>query len=194
MMAAPPMISTGAAEWLTPRMRKEVQDIIEAGEVLAADAFRANWEQKEDTCGCWEPQLKVAPVANVLFLSGCMIVDSQEGFIVVKRSNRQLTLPIGQEPERWERIYQKQQQLFAQAKYRRGFVGAAADCKPWRGSKGLIHPAVVGAQGSGRSSIGATNSFNSNALSLTWPAWEGHNLAGKIRRRQKRWVSCRPWL
>lgn len=43
--------------------------MIQIGEVLAADAFKANWEKKE-------------------------------------------------EPERWERIYQKQQQLLAQAKYR----------------------------------------------------------------------------
>lgn len=59
----------GNGEWLTPRMREEIQEMIQIGEVLAADAFKANWEQKE-------------------------------------------------EPERWERIYQKQQQLAAQAKYR----------------------------------------------------------------------------
>ncbi|CAL1164514.1 unnamed protein product [Cladocopium goreaui] len=59
----------GNGEWLTPRMREEVQEMIQIGEVLAADAFKANWEKKE-------------------------------------------------EPERWERIYQKQQQLLAQAKYR----------------------------------------------------------------------------
>lgn len=59
----------GNGEWLTPRMREEVQEMIQIGEVLAADAFKANWEKKE-------------------------------------------------EPERWERIYQKQQQLLAQAKNR----------------------------------------------------------------------------
>ncbi|CAK9085270.1 unnamed protein product [Durusdinium trenchii] len=59
----------GNGEWLTPRMREEVREMIHVGEVLAADAFKAAWAEQE-------------------------------------------------EPLRWEKIYQKQQQLKAQEKYR----------------------------------------------------------------------------
>lgn len=38
-------------EWLTPRMRQEVQDMVQMGEVLAADVFKASWAQQQDLGG-----------------------------------------------------------------------------------------------------------------------------------------------
>jgi len=68
-LGALPQELRGNGEWLTPRMRQEVQTNLQVGEVLAADAFRANWAQQE-------------------------------------------------EPDRWDKIYKRQQQLAAQQKYR----------------------------------------------------------------------------
>eukprot|EP00913_Durusdinium_trenchii_P025035 g23500.t1 len=78
----------GNGEWLTPRMREEVREMIHVGEVLAADAFKAAWaEQEESPC-------------------------------VSAKHVRSMGVVFSEEPLRWEKIYQKQQQLKAQEKYR----------------------------------------------------------------------------
>ncbi|CAE7217927.1 glpF6 [Symbiodinium natans] len=65
----------GNGEWLTPRLREEVRNMIEVAEGLGADAFKARWAEAE-------------------------------------------------EPDRWNAIYRKQQQLAAQAKYREDKIKA----------------------------------------------------------------------
>jgi len=65
----------GNGEWLTPRLREEVKNMVEVAEGLGADAFKARWADSE-------------------------------------------------EPDRWNVIYRKQQQLAAQAKYREDKIKA----------------------------------------------------------------------
>ncbi|OLP95992.1 Cyclin-related protein FAM58A [Symbiodinium microadriaticum] len=65
----------GNGEWLTPRLREEVRNMLEVAEGLGADAFKARWADAE-------------------------------------------------EPDRWNVIYRKQQQLAAQAKYREDKIKA----------------------------------------------------------------------
>ena len=88
-------------------------------QVLAADAFKANWEKKEDESSPVFHQSLQEKWVNPSFSSNIVLYGFPINISIVGFWGG-FADACSKEPERWERIYQKQQQLLAQAKYRWG--------------------------------------------------------------------------